>query len=250
MDADHVLTARAIGLRPLAVRRRHIVPERAAADRDPDRAQPRLRPRRRDHRRGAVLVARHRASRTIQAIQDKDFPMLQGLYLVTSAIVIVAQPRRRPALRAPRPAGAHRMSVVSHDAGRGRAPHPRRGHAARAGAPGAALARAHAHAPRADRLRAARSSSLIMAIFGPFLAPQDPNAASSFSTSAAQNLAVAVERALARHRRAGPRRALRGALRGAHLARRRRRGGADLDAPRRARSASSPATSAAGSTAS
>ena len=30
---------------------------------------------------------------------------------------------------------------------------------------------------------------LIMALFGPFLAPQDPNASSSFSTSAAQNLA-------------------------------------------------------------
>jgi peptide/nickel transport system permease protein len=30
---------------------------------------------------------------------------------------------------------------------------------------------------------------LIMALFGPLLAPQDPNAASSFSTSAAQNLA-------------------------------------------------------------
>jgi peptide/nickel transport system permease protein len=30
---------------------------------------------------------------------------------------------------------------------------------------------------------------LIMALFGPFLAPQDPNAASSFSTSGAQNLA-------------------------------------------------------------
>jgi peptide/nickel transport system permease protein len=30
---------------------------------------------------------------------------------------------------------------------------------------------------------------LIMALFGPFLAPQDPNAASSFSTSALQNLA-------------------------------------------------------------
>ena len=65
-------------------------PVRAAPDRDPDRAQLRLRPRRRDHGRGAVLVARGRASLTIQAIQNKDFPMLQGIFLVTSAMVIFA----------------------------------------------------------------------------------------------------------------------------------------------------------------
>ena len=89
MDADHVMTARAIGLRPLAVRRRHIVP----SARLPIVTQIAL-------NFGFVLGGAITVEAlfswpgvglaTIQAIQNKDFPMLQGIFLVTSAMVIFA----------------------------------------------------------------------------------------------------------------------------------------------------------------
>ena len=88
MDADHVLTARAIGLRPLAVRRRHIVP----SARLPMVTQIAL-------NLGFVLGGAITVEAlfswpgiglaTLNAIQAKDYPMLQGLYLVTSVLVIV-----------------------------------------------------------------------------------------------------------------------------------------------------------------
>jgi peptide/nickel transport system permease protein len=89
MDADHVMTARAIGLRPLAVRRRHIVP----SARLPIVTQIAL-------NFGFVLGGAITVEAlfswpgvglaTLQAIQNKDFPMLQGIFLVTSAAVIIA----------------------------------------------------------------------------------------------------------------------------------------------------------------
>lgn len=89
MDADHVMTARAIGLRPLAVRRRHIVP----SARLPIVTQIAL-------NFGFVLGGAITVEAlfswpgvglaTIQAIENKDFPMLQGIFLVTSAMVIIA----------------------------------------------------------------------------------------------------------------------------------------------------------------
>ena len=88
MDADHVLTARAIGLRPLAVRRRHVVP----SARLPILTQIAL-------NLGFILGGAITVEAlfswpgiglaTINAIQAKDYPMLQGLYLVTSVLVIV-----------------------------------------------------------------------------------------------------------------------------------------------------------------
>ena len=50
LGEDYLTTARAKGLRDVAVRNRHAVPQRAAADHDPDRAQHRLRGR------GAITV--------------------------------------------------------------------------------------------------------------------------------------------------------------------------------------------------
>ena len=89
MSADHVVTARAIGLRPLAVRRRHVVP----GARLPIVTQIAL-------NLGFVLGGAITVEAlfswpgvgyaTLQAINNKDFPMLQGIYLVTSALVIVA----------------------------------------------------------------------------------------------------------------------------------------------------------------
>jgi peptide/nickel transport system permease protein len=89
MDSDHVMTSRAIGLRPLAVRKRHVVP----SARLPIVTQIAL-------NFGFVLGGAITVEAlfswpgvglaTIQAIQDKDFPMLQGIFLVTSAMVIIA----------------------------------------------------------------------------------------------------------------------------------------------------------------
>ena len=186
MDSDHVMTARAIGLRPLAVRRRHIVP----SARLPIVTQIAL-------NFGFVLGGAITVEAlfswpgvglaTIQAIQNKDFPMLQGIFLVTSAHGDHREPRRRSALLAPRPQGAHRMSVVSHDpaevARRIRGERQARGRRLARDRP-----RDRALAPRAGRLHAARSCSRSWRSSATCSPPQDPNAASSFSTSAAQNL--------------------------------------------------------------
>jgi peptide/nickel transport system permease protein len=89
MDSDHVMTSRAIGLRPLAVRKRHVVP----SARLPIVTQIALNF---GFVLGGAITVEARFSwpgvglATIQAIQDKDFPMLQGIFLVTSAMVIIA----------------------------------------------------------------------------------------------------------------------------------------------------------------
>jgi peptide/nickel transport system permease protein len=89
MRADHVLTARAIGLNPLAVRRRHIVP----SARLPIVTQVAL-------NFGFVLGGAITVEAlfswpgvgyyTVQAIASKDYPTLQGFFLVSAAMVIVA----------------------------------------------------------------------------------------------------------------------------------------------------------------
>jgi peptide/nickel transport system permease protein len=89
MAADHVLTARAVGLRPLAVRRRHVVP----TARLPIVTQIAL-------NFGFVLGGAITVEAlfswpgvglaTVQAIGNKDYPMLQGLFLVSAVAVIVA----------------------------------------------------------------------------------------------------------------------------------------------------------------
>ncbi len=89
MDADHVLTARAVGLRPLAVRRRHIVP----SARLPMVTQIALNL---GFVVGGAITVEALFSwpgvglATFNAIADKDFPMLQGLYLTIALLVIVA----------------------------------------------------------------------------------------------------------------------------------------------------------------
>ena len=162
---------------------------------------------------------------------EQGLPVLQGIFLVTSALVIFCQPRRRPAVRAPRPAGAHATERGIARRGRGGAPHPRRPPARRRRALRTARRRSGAP-PRPVRARPAAASSPIMAIFGPVLAPQNPNAASSFSTS---------PRRTSNRRRArtgsgtdeSGRDVLSQLLYAApHLARRRARGRADLDAAR------------------
>jgi peptide/nickel transport system permease protein len=89
MDADHVMTARAIGLRPLAVRRRHIVP----SARLPIVTQVALNF---GYVLGGAITVEALFSwpgmglATEQAITNKDYPTLQGLFLVSSAMVIIA----------------------------------------------------------------------------------------------------------------------------------------------------------------
>ena len=88
MDSDHVLTARAVGLSPLAVRRRHIVP----SARLPIVTQIAL-------NLGFVLGGAITVEAlfswpgiglaTLNAIQAKDFPMLQGSTSSPATLVIV-----------------------------------------------------------------------------------------------------------------------------------------------------------------
>jgi peptide/nickel transport system permease protein len=89
MRADHVLTARAIGLNPLAVRRRHVVP----SARLPMVTQIALNF---GYVLGGAITVEALFSwpgvgyYTVQAIGNKDYPTLQGFFLVSSAMVIVA----------------------------------------------------------------------------------------------------------------------------------------------------------------
>ena len=151
MDADHVLTARAIGLQPLTVRTAPHRAERAPADRHADRAQPRLHPGRGDHGRGAVLVAGHRPR---HAQRDRG----QGLSRccrastsLTSVLVIVCNLAADLLYGRLDPTGADRMSVASHDA----AEVARRIHGEGSGVG----ARAQARARRRSRARAAGRSA-------------------------------------------------------------------------------------------
>jgi peptide/nickel transport system permease protein len=88
MDADHVLTARAVGLSPMAVRRRHIVP----SARLPMVTQIALNL---GFVVGGAITVEALFSwpglglATLNAIQAKDFAMLEGIYLVTSLLVIL-----------------------------------------------------------------------------------------------------------------------------------------------------------------
>ena len=171
MDADHVMTARAIGLRPLAVRRRHIVP----SARLPIVTQIAL-------NLGFVLGGAITVEAlfswpgvglaTLQAIQNKDFPMLQGLYLVTSALVIFCNLAADLLYARLDPRVRTRMSAASPRRGRGRAPHPRRARRRAGGGRAQIVRRAHAHAPRADRLRSCSRIFVLMAIFGHAASPR------------------------------------------------------------------------------
>ena len=43
---------------------------------------------------------------TVDALESRDYPVLQGIFLLLAVSVVAGQPRRRPHLRLPRPAGA------------------------------------------------------------------------------------------------------------------------------------------------
>ena len=125
MDADHVLTARAIGLRPMSVRKRHIVP----GARLPIVTQIALNI-------GFVIGGAITVEAlfswpgvgllTLQAIENKDFPMLEGIYLVSSALVIICNLAADLLYARLDPQGEHAMSIGSTRRDRGHAPHPER----------------------------------------------------------------------------------------------------------------------------
>ncbi len=89
MGQDYVQTARAKGLRDLAVRRNARGAERAAAGGDADPALLRLRHLRRAHSGVRLLLARPRHCSPRTAIRRCDYPLLRGLFLLFTASVIV-----------------------------------------------------------------------------------------------------------------------------------------------------------------
>ena len=84
---------------------------------------------------------------TLQAIENKDFPMLEGIYLVSSALVIICN-LAADLLYARRPAGEHRSRRHARPE-RGHAPHPERARAA--AATGRARSSSPSRAPGAAR---------------------------------------------------------------------------------------------------
>ena len=93
--------------------------ERAAAGRDADRDQLRVRALRRDRGRDDLLVARPRPGH-LRALQGPDLPMLQGLFLVFSAAVIFFNLVADLLYGVPRSAGAHGDERASPSAARAR----------------------------------------------------------------------------------------------------------------------------------
>ena len=241
MREDYLVLARAKGLREIARAQPPRGAERAAAGRDAHRDQLRLRPVRARSRSRRSSPGPASAWRPTTRSTGPDLPMLQGLFLVFSAAVIVVQPPRRPALRLPRPAGADGMSAVALASARRIAWRRRRRSAA-------AAWRAVPRQPRRDgRPRRSSSCSWLLALAAPLLA--DHAGSHAVNTTAQPGLGEPVRVRPARHR---PPRAQRvDAVRlglADQPARRPRRDGA-RDGDRLARRRSSPGSSAAGSAA-
>ena len=89
MDDDFVITARAKGVRDKQVLWDHRRSERPAADDHPDVPVARVHLRGRDHDR-SIFSWPGLGLLTVQAIGVKDFPLLQGLFLLFSTAVIFA----------------------------------------------------------------------------------------------------------------------------------------------------------------
>ena len=89
MREDYLVLARAKGLRDVVVRNRHAVPERAAAGGHARRDQLRPRALGRSIAVEAIFSWPGLGFATYEAIQGPDLPMLQGLFLVFSAAVIL-----------------------------------------------------------------------------------------------------------------------------------------------------------------
>ena len=122
---------------------------------------------------------------TYDALKGPDLPMLQGLFLVFSAVGDRLQPARRPALRLPRSAGADRVSAVAVLASRA---------ADRLAAPAARARRGAWREYRRDTgpgWSASRSSpcSWSMALAAPLLA--DPAGLHAVNTTAQPGLGAA-----------------------------------------------------------
>ena len=125
MGEDYLKTARAKGLRDALVRRRHAVPNAMLPDRDARRPQPRFRV-----SSGAIAVETVFSWPGLGKADGRraagpDYPMLQGLFLVFSAAIIVAnlvsdllygyldpRVRRRMTATTGRRAGARRPRVM------------------------------------------------------------------------------------------------------------------------------------------
>ena len=90
LGEDYVTTARAKGLSDDAVLRDHALPERAAADGHAHRDQPRLRHRPARSRSRSSSTGRAWAPSRSTPLSARDYPVLQGIFLLLSISVVVA----------------------------------------------------------------------------------------------------------------------------------------------------------------
>ena len=113
---------------------------------------------------------------SFDAINDKDFPVLQGTFLVFSAGVILANLARRLPLLLPRPEGAVEVTEVHDDVAAAAAPVV----APRPSAPAAerSVRDLFLHTWRGRLGLGVVALFVLMAIFGSAIAPYDPNASS------------------------------------------------------------------------
>ena len=88
MGEEFVQTARAKGVRDKDVRRRHAVPNALLPDLHARVLQRRIHPGRRRHHRSRCSRARDSGQLTYAAIDQEDYPVIQAIFLLSSAAVI------------------------------------------------------------------------------------------------------------------------------------------------------------------
>ena len=103
---DYVTTARAKGIGPWRVLTRHAFRNSLVRPADDRRPEPRHAHRRDGDHRADLRPARASASELLQAISNRNIPVIEGIVLVFAVVVVMANLDHGPAVRRPRPAGA------------------------------------------------------------------------------------------------------------------------------------------------
>ena len=116
LGEDYILTARAKGLKPWAIVRKHALRNALLPITTLIALSLGYIVARRDPRRDGLLLARASAAPSTTRSWQRDYPMLQGAFLVLTVSVVLLQPGRRPPLLQARPED-HRVSVARPRAG-------------------------------------------------------------------------------------------------------------------------------------
>ena len=107
---DYILTARAKGLSNVPDHPPPRAAQRDAADGDADRAQPGLHRVAAPSRSRRCSPGRGSGRSTVNAVADRDYPVLQGAFLLIALSVVRRQPHRRARLRRARSTRERGMS--------------------------------------------------------------------------------------------------------------------------------------------